>query len=288
MQTSIMQLADRDPIELLGIVFVAIGIILFLSFGFRLLLSYQRTEKKQTLYLALEFIFGGLGMFFLLIEQVILMLSVEVIATTPDIITDPSIPPMRSIFQYSSIDVFSAGWAGAALAWISSGIAIIAAVFFVVSFFPDKGRKYLIPPIILILVYLALILVSPFHWNFSGSDWSPEHDPTINIILWILFFIPLWSVAFLFLYLTISLFRRGSPSWRRLCWIFISQTLLSIAFTIEIVNPSMITEYLIPALIGSEGIIATVSRFFLMIYPVLMWIGVLTPDWAKGMLGVTS
>ncbi|MFX0212062.1 MAG: hypothetical protein ACFFDT_39180 [Candidatus Hodarchaeota archaeon] len=50
----------------------------------------------------------------------------------------------------------------------------------------------------------------------------------------------------------------------------------------------MITEYLIPALAGSEGFIATVSRFFLMIYPVLMWIGVLTPDWAKRMLGVSS
>ncbi|MFX1282826.1 MAG: hypothetical protein ACFFB5_04190 [Promethearchaeota archaeon] len=288
MQTSIMQFTERDPIELLGIAFVAIGIILFLSFGFRLLFSYKRTEKKQTLYLALEFIFGGLGMFFLLVEQVILMLSVEVIATAPDVITDPPIPPMQSFFQYSGFDVFSAGWVGAALAWISSGIAIIAAVFFVVSFFPTMGRKYLIPPIILILVYLALIIISPFQWNFSGSDWSPEHDPTINIILWILFFIPLWSVAFLFLYLTFSLFRRGSPSWRRLCWIFVSQTLLSIAFTIEIVNPSMITEYLIPALIGSEGVIATISRFFLMIYPMLMWIGVLTPSWAKGMLGVTT
>ncbi|MFX0212061.1 MAG: hypothetical protein ACFFDT_39175 [Candidatus Hodarchaeota archaeon] len=192
-QTSIVQLADRDPIELLGVVFIAIGIILFLSFGLRLLLSYKRTEKKQTLYLALEFIFGGLGMFFLLIEQVILMLSVEVIATTPELVTDPPIPPMQSIFQYSDIDVFSVGWAGAALAWISSGIAIIAAVFFVVSFFPELGRKYLIPPIVLILIYLVVILVSPFQWHFSGSDWSPEHDPTINIINWILFFIPLSS-----------------------------------------------------------------------------------------------
>ncbi|MFX0013790.1 MAG: hypothetical protein ACFFB2_03420 [Promethearchaeota archaeon] len=287
MQNSIVQLTDRDPIELLGVAFIAIGIILFLSFGFRLFFSYQRTEKRQTLYLALEFIFGGLGMFFLLIEQVILLLLVDVTATTPDTITEPPIPPMQSIIEYIEINVFAVGWAGAALAWITSSMAIIAAVFFVISFFPDMSRKYLIPPIILILIYLILITTAPFQWHFSGSDWSPEHDPLLNVILWILFFIPLWSIDFLFLYLTVSLFQRGSPTWRRLLWILISQTLLSIAFTIEIINPSMITG-LITALQGYEGIIATISRFFLMIYPVLMWIGVLTPDWAKRMLGVTT
>ena len=109
----------------------------------------------------------------------------------------------------------------------------------------------------------------------------------LNVVLWILFFIPLWIVVFLFFYLTISLYRRGSPAWRRLFWIFISQTLLSLAFTIEVLNPATLTGIL-TLLQGYEGYIAAISRFFLMIYPVLMWIGVLTPNWAKGMLGVTS
>ncbi|MHA2225176.1 MAG: hypothetical protein ACXAC8_08220 [Candidatus Hodarchaeales archaeon] len=283
MQQTVTQLLDRDPIELLGITFVALGIFLFLIFGFRLLQSYQKSEKRQTLYLALEFVFGGLGMFFLLIEQVILILNVD--TTTTEYLS--SIPPMQSIFQFADINVYWVAWIAAALAWITSSAAIVSAVFFVFSFFPDSNRNFIIPPLLLMIIYLGLILISPFQWSFEQGDWSPEHLPMTNVILWVLFFVPLWSVVLLFFYLTISLYRRGSPSWRRLLWIFVTQTLLSLAFTIEIINPSMITQYL-SFLSGYEGTISTVSRFFLMIYPVLMWIGVLTPNWAKKRLGVST
>ena len=266
-----------EPIDILGVGFVGIGIILFLSLGLRLLLSYQRTEKKQTFYLAGEFIFGGLAMVFLLLEQVALLLYAEGV----------TIPPFQSILDYSDINVFFVGYIGAILAWIFSGMAIIAANFFTHSFFPDAGKKILGIPIILIFVYLILYIFSPFQWEGVPGDWSPEHAMELKIISWILFFIPLWTVVFLFFYLMVSLYRRGSPTWRRLLWIFLSQTLLSIAFTIEILNPATLTGIL-PVLEGYEGFIAAFSRFFLMIYPVLMWIGVLTPNWAKGMLGVTS
>ena len=266
-----------ETIDIVGVGFVGIGIVLFVALGIRLLMSYQRTEKKQTFYLSGEFIFGGLGMLFLLLEQVALLLYAE----------SEVIPPRQTIFEYTEINVFFVAFICAALAWLCSGTAIIAANFFTHSFFPESSKKLLGIPIGLILVYLALILTASFEWVGEPGDWSPEHLSELNVVLWILFFIPLWIVVFLFFYLTISLYRRGSPAWRRLFWIFISQTLLSLAFTIEILNPATLTGIL-TLLQGYEGYIAAISRFFLMIYPVLMWIGVLTPNWAKGMLGVTS
>jgi len=100
-------------------------------------------------------------------------------------------------------------------------------------------------------------------------------------------------VTFLFFYLSISLLRRGSPTWRRLFWIFIAQTLLSIGYTVEILNPPVFTGLINEvgiqiSLLLSEAFWSTGSRFLMMIYPLLMWIGVFTPNWAKGLLGVSS
>ncbi len=266
-----------EPINLVGIVFVLIGIVLWIVLGIKLFFSYQRTEKKQTLYLSLLLIFGGLGMLSLLVEQVILLAAADPV----------DIPPFMSILEYQETNIFWLGFMAATIAWIASALGIIWANFFTHSFFPEANKRILIIPIILITVYLILIISSPFEFTFSGTDWSPEHAPDLNVILWILFFIPLWTVAFLFLYLTISLKRKGSSTWRRLFWIFITQTLLSIGFTVEILNPSFFTSLLsLPS--SYEGIISAISRFLLMIYPLLMWIGVYTPNWAKSKLGVSN
>ncbi len=266
-----------DPVNLLGIIFVVIGIVLWIVLGIRLFFSYQRTEKKQTMYLSLLLIFGGFGMLSLLVEQVILIAA-----------ADPAeIPPFMSILEYQETNIFWLGFIAASLAWITSALGIIWANFFTHSFFPDANKRILIIPIGLIAIYLVLIITSPFQWVVSGTDWSPEHAPDAYAVILSLFFIPLWTVAILFLYLTISLKRKGTTAWRRLFWIFITQTLLSIGFTVEILNPAFFTSLLsLPS--SYDGIISAMSRFLLMIYPILMWIGVFTPNWAKSKLGVSN
>ncbi|MHA1331528.1 MAG: hypothetical protein ACTSR2_10670, partial [Candidatus Hodarchaeales archaeon] len=263
----------------------AISIVLWITLGIRLIFSYRKSQKPQTLYLALLFLFGGIAMAFLAIEQGILLSS-----------ADPAVSPTQyySILKFTDIDnIFLIGYLAAAMAWIFSSSAIVAANFFTHSFFPDASKKLLLFPIALISVYLVIIISSPFSYSFNGTDWSPDHEASINFILWILFLIPLWIVVILFLYLSIQLYRRGVSTWRRLFWIFLSQGLLSFAFTVEILNPSAFTGLISSLginieLLLTEALWSTGSRFGMMIYPILMWIGVFTPDWAKGMLGVRS
>ena len=163
-----MQLLDRDPIELLGIAFIALGIALFLIFGFRLLQSYQKSEKRQTLYLALEFIFWGLGMLFLLIEQIILIISVD--TTTTEYFKYSwylvffRIPPVFGIFPNNYI----VAWVAAALAWVTSSAAIVSAFFFVSSFFPETKRNFLTPAIFLMIIYLGFKSLSPIFEYLSS------------------------------------------------------------------------------------------------------------------------
>ncbi|WP_455143523.1 hypothetical protein [Candidatus Hodarchaeum mangrovi] len=274
-----------EPLELLGVGFVTISIILWILLGIKLILSYRRSPKPQTLSLALVLIFGGIAMLFLATEQILLLTG-----------ADPTIgsTPIYEILSFSEIpNIFLLAFFAAALAWISSGLAIILMNFFTLSFFPDTSKKILIAPILVITLYLTIIIFSPFQFAYTGSDWSPEHDITTNFILWILFLFPLWIVTLLFFYLSISLLRQNSPTWRRLFWIFIAQTLLSIGFTVEILNPPAFTGLINDlgiqiALFLSDAFWSTSSRFLMMIYPLLMWIGVFTPNWAKGMLGVSS
>ncbi|MHA1972706.1 MAG: hypothetical protein ACTSW1_06930 [Candidatus Hodarchaeales archaeon] len=274
-----------DVLHLLGLAFVAIAIVLWITLGIRLIFSYKKSQKPQTLYLALLFLFGGIAMAFLAIEQGILLTS-----------ADPALSPTPyySILKFTEINnIFLIGYLGAAMAWIFSSSAIIAVNFFTHSFFPGTSKKVLIAPIVLISVYLIIIILAPFSYSFNGTDWSPDHEASTNFILWILFLIPLWIVVLLFLYLSIQLKRRGVSTWRRLFWIFASQFLLSFSFTVEILNPSAFTALIASLginieLLLTEALWSTGSRFGMMIYPILMWIGVFTPDWAKGKLGVSS
>ena len=273
-----------ETTDIIGVVFVVLGILFYLALGTRLYRSYKVSGKKQTLYLSLLLLFGGLALLLLTLEQLVLLTNAEESMSQ-------TIDDAISIFQYSNIDVFWVGFLFASLAWITSGLAIVAANFFTQSFFPDSNKKLLLIPILLIAAYLILIITSPFYFEYSGSDWSPSHDASTTFILWILFLVPLWTVSFLFLYLSVSLKRKGAIAWRRVGWFFISQAILSIGFTIEILSPSSFTtffEFSAIELLLNDSLWSISARFMIMIYAVLMWIAVYTPNWAKGWLGASK
>ncbi|MHA1978018.1 MAG: hypothetical protein ACW98F_15450 [Candidatus Hodarchaeales archaeon] len=275
-----------ETTDIIGIIFVVLGIIFYLALGTRLYRSYKVSEKKQTLYLSLLLLFGGLALLLLTLEQLVLLTNAEEASSQ-------TIADAISIFQYSNIDVFWVGFLFASLAWITSGLAIISANFFTQSFFPDSNKKLLLIPILLITAYLVLIITSPFYFEYNGSDWSPNHDAATTFILWILFLVPLWTVSFLFLYLSVSLKRKGASAWRRVGWFFLSQVILSIGFTIEVLSPSSFTTFFDSVgisleLLLNDSLWSISARFMIMIYAVLMWIAVYTPNWAKGWLGASK
>ncbi len=274
-----------EPVDIVGVVFIILGIIFYLALGIRLYRSYKDSEKKQTLYLSLLLIFGGMALLSLTLEQVILLVNA-------DPLDSQTVDDAISILKYSEIDVFWVAFMFATLAWITSSMAIIAANFFTQSFFPESNKRLLLIPIILMVGFLLLLTLSPFYYEYVEGDWSPNHDASTTFLKWILFLIPLWTISFLFLYLSVSLKRKGVIAWRRVGWFFMSQVILSIGFTIEILNPGTITTFLDSLninidLLLNKALWAVSSRFMVMMYPILMWIAVYTPNWAKGLLGVS-
>ena len=258
-----------ETTDMIGVGFVVLGIIFYFALGIRLYLSYRKTERKQTLYLALLLIFGGIALLSLAVEQVILLVNA-------DPLDSQTIDDALSIFQYSEINVFWVGFLFAAIAWLASSLAIISANFFTHSFFPNANKKLLLVPIVLMTAWFVLLLVSPFYFEYSGSDWSPNQDESITFFKWILFLIPLWTVSVLFLYLTVSFRRKQMTAWKRVGWFFISQAILSIGFTIEILNPGTFTQLfadigLTYELLLNESFWSLSSRFMVMIYAVMMW-----------------
>ena len=273
--------------DILGKGFIVLGVIFFLTLGTRLFRSYRRSERKQTLYLSLLLLLGGCALLSLTLEQLVLTIYVDetVITEMPQ--------GMITIFEFTEPDVFFLAFILAAAAWLTSGTAIISANFFTQSFFPESNRKLLLVPILLIAAWLVIMTTAPFEFVYTGSDWSPEHEPMINAISAFLFLIPLWTVAILFLYLSISLKRKNLTAWRRVGWLFMSQAVLSIGFTIEVLNPSAFIDFfqgigITLDLLMSETAWTLASRFMIMIYAILMWIAFYTPNWAKGMLGASQ
>ncbi|MFX1538997.1 MAG: hypothetical protein ACFFDI_32845 [Promethearchaeota archaeon] len=243
----------EDPIDILGIVFVVIAVLLFLLLGLYLLNSYRRTRRDTTLYMSLILLFGCLALVSLVIEQVILITSG---------LTEADAPEMKSFLTFSTneIDVFWLALFFAFLAWVTSASAILSACFFTQSFFSDKYKKLLIIPALMLLFYVVVLVYAPFQWQEVEGDWQPTHEPMFVLIAYILLFPNLWMIVLLFFYLTISLYRRGVPRWKQTLVLAFGQTFLSIGYTVEIVN--------VP-----DPFISLIARFAIMLYPIVAWIG---------------
>ncbi len=242
-----------SPPELLSVVFVVIAVVLFLLLGLYLLNSYRRTRRNSTLYMSLILLFGFFALVSLLIEQLLLI--------TSDV-TQAQAPPLKSFLSFSlnDIDVFWLSMLFAFIAWVASASAILSACFFTQSFFPDKYKKLLIIPAIMLALWVIVYTVAPFQWIEIAGDWQPQHEDLFEIIGYIFLFPNLWMIVVLFFYLTLSLYRRGMPRWKQTFVLACGQAFLSIGFTVEIINIQ-------------DPLISLIARFAIMIYPIVVWIG---------------
>lgn len=242
-----------NPIDLLGIIFVVIAVILFLLLGLYLLNSYRRTKRNTTFYMSLLLLFGCLALVSLALEQVVLIASG---------LTMDDAPEKKSFlaFSFNEIDVFWVALLLAVIAWVTSASAILSANFFTQSFFSEKYKKLLIIPAIMLALWVIVYTAAPFQWIEIAGDWQPQHDDFFEIVGYIFLFPNLWMVVLLFFYLTLSLYRRGVPRWKQTFVLAIGQAFLSIGFTVEIINVQ-------------DPIISLIARFAIMIYPIIVWIG---------------
>lgn len=258
---------ELTPYELVGIIFILIAIILYLILGLILLNSYRKSKRNSTLYMSLILLIGCLALISLALEQLLLITSK---------VTEAQAPPMKSFLEFSAneIDVFWLSYFFAVIAWITSASAILSACFFTQSFLSEKYKKFLIFPAIMLTLYVVVLTYAPFQWIEVLGDWQPNHGDFFEIIGYILLFPNLWMIVVLFFYLTFSLFRKGIPRWKQTLLLAIGQLFLSIGYTVEILN--------IP-----DPTIALLARFTIMMYPIIMWLGFIPPNWFKRIIGVS-
>ncbi|UCG04298.1 MAG: hypothetical protein JSW11_09985 [Candidatus Heimdallarchaeota archaeon] len=245
----------EDPIDLINIIIVVIAIILFLLLGIYLLNSYRRTKRNTTLYMSLLLLFGSLALVSLALEQVVLIASDVVPADAPE-------KKSFLVYSFDEINVFWLSYFFAFIAWVTSASAILSACFFTQSFFSDKYKKLLIIPAIMLALWVIVYTAAPFQWEYLelAGDWQPQHDPEFEILGYLFLFPNLWMIVLLFFYLTLSLYRRGVPRWKQTLVLAIGQALLSLGFTVEIINVQV-------------PIISLFARIAIMIYPIVVWIG---------------
>jgi hypothetical protein len=263
--------------ELLGVVFAVIAVVLFLLLGVYLLISYRRTRRDSTLFISLILLFGAGALISLVLEQIILIASDAV---------QTDAPTKKSFLQFGfdEIDIFWLAYLLACLAYFTSACAVLSGVFFTQSFFPERYKKLLIVPTIMLALYVVILINSPFEWVLEETtgDWQPEHGiGTVYFgydlhdwIIWALIIPNLALIVLLFFYLSFSLFRRGNPRWRQTFILAIGQTFLSIGYTIEIIN--------IP-----DPLITLLSRFVIMAYPIVAYFGFTPPKWFQRLIGVS-
>lgn len=243
----------ESPTDILGVIFVVIAVVLYLLLGLYLLNSYRKTKREPTLYLSLILLFGCLALVSLVIEQLLLITSE---------VTEAQAPPHKSFlaFGVNEIDVFWLALLFAFIAWVTSASATLSACFFTQSFLLERYKKLLIIPAVMLALYVAVLVIAPFHWEEIAGDWQPTHDDIYVLIAYFLLFPNLWMVVILFFYLTFSLYRKGIPRWKQTFILAIGQSLLSLGYTVEIVN--------IP-----DPYISLIARFAIMIYPIVIWFG---------------
>ena len=118
----------------------------------------------------------------------------------------------------------------------------------------------------MLVLWVIVYTAAPFEWIEIAGDWQPDHpDSSLflvedEILGYIFLFPNLWMIVLLFFYLTVSLYRRGVPRWKQTLILAIGQALLSLGFTVEIINVQI-------------PIVSLFARIAIMIYLVVAWIG---------------
>jgi len=249
---------DTATLTILGGGFLLIAIISFYLLGIKLIFIFLKTNRIQTFYLSLIFIFAGTAIVFLMLEQIILR---------HPCVPSTIIPSSRSFFQYEDINAFWVAYLFAIIAYISSSLAIFFASVFTLTFFQNRSKRILLLPLLMLSGYIVTVLFAPHEFVFTGIDWAPEREELTEIIMVCLFLPPIWALALLFFYLSLKMKQKDNIRWRQTTLLGIAQMIISIAYTVEVLNAPIL--------------LSLIARMGLSLYPAITYIGVITPKWTK-------
>ncbi|MHA2363692.1 MAG: hypothetical protein ACXAC7_07025 [Candidatus Hodarchaeales archaeon] len=261
-----MQGIQSSPLGILGSIFALIAMIGWYHGFYKVFQNYQETGKQQSQFFSFGLLSGGTAILFLAAEQIILRIFDEG-TNRGEKFTGSEI--------ISGLEAYDLALYLAFIAGAISALAILFFDLFSLSFFENKIKIVIIPAILLIGYVLVFIFISNPEWrlNTDGTDYDLTRGKQSELIMTVLFVIPLLLPFVVFLYTTWSV-RGNTYNFRRLGVISILQAGLSFAYFIEIV--------------GTSDWLIVVTRFILLVYPFLTW-SVLNPnDRVKRILGATT
>lgn len=239
------------------ITLVVVAAPIFFLAGVKLLLKYlSDKEKKQTFFFSWIFFGGTAGIALLIIEQIIMGVYF------PNVVFEVPLDFLKGdpIAELARLIV--------SLAIACTFFSIMGGILFAAYFLPEKYRK----PITVILGGLCLVYVW-LYYSLPGYTWirHPEiyeyaHSGIEELLLVGLFLIPVWFSVLLLAYGTFSIRHGEALMVRRSLLLTIGQIIVCIAYSFQIVYPTIISA------IG----------FF--VYPIWMYICFTMPEWLRKFL----
>ncbi len=258
-----------DPIRLLSVLFIFAAVFLWFAVGLRLYKSYREKGHKQSLYISLFFITASMAIVFLIGEQAVYLVEkLEDMATFQTIFDLINEKGVNSPYVMSFIS--------AAIAIFLSSVSLVFINLFALSF--QEGREKWASIIALMLaIYVAIFTFMPFKFVAIEGDWQPQRQAEIELSFLALLVIPVFFSAVFLLYVTVKS-RKSVGDWnpqvKRLAFITVAQFVVSTAYMIEILNLPTIFSLL--------------SRFFFLLYGIMMYLAFIQPSFFKRWLGIPT
>ena len=255
----------------IGTLFILLSIPIWLFIGYKVYRVWQSTNRSQSLYFAGGLITGAISVAGITIDQISLRINyVGVDPVNNHYIGTPIIAGIDSIL-FALI-----------FAYLAYALALIATAFFemfALSFLSLKWFKLIIPLALLMLISALIFYFTPDWWqiNSSGTDFPLSRDPFNLYAIITLLFLPLAVPVLILLSSTIHLRSESTFAFRRSLILTIGQFLVGLGFIMEVVNSILINNI--------EDLFFTIGRFFIMIYPILMFIALYPTERTKRILG---
>ena len=254
----------------IGTIFILLSIPIWLFIGYKVFRVWQNTNRYQSLYFTGVLFAGAIAVASITIDQVSLRLYYVGVDANNHYIGTMLFAGINSI-------LFALFFAY--LGYLMATIGFTFFNMFSLSFLDQKWFKLVIPLTLLLVISALVFFFTPNWWqiNLSGTDFPLTRDPVYLYAIIALVFLPLAVPVLVMLSSTLHLKSESTFDFRRSIILTIGQLIIGLGFIMEVVNSLFINSI--------EDQYITIGRFFIMIYPVLMYIALYPTERTKRILG---
>ncbi|MFX0061274.1 MAG: hypothetical protein ACFFC7_03740 [Candidatus Hermodarchaeota archaeon] len=256
---------EIDIFLIASLVVIVIAVLLALFVGYKLFRSWRESGQRPTLYMAGFFVF-------FVISVLLLLGELQVVSLTHN--------------QTLPLTIEQGEFLGYVLAVLAVGGSVIVLIFlnlFALSFLGEKYRGFIIIPVVIGILYWLVFSFAHIFFPLFSFSWVPElqgdvlttfnmarSDEALLTIL-LLMAVPVWFPPLVLAIATIQLRKGDRPVFLRSLLMTISFVIVAITYIFEIIE-------VIPALVP-------IIRLGFVIFPIMMYLCLLMPEWFKRLLG---